>query len=100
MTLAEVKELLEKEQENRELNTEQNYALAHALKFAKLDAKASRKLVEELQKIEPLSELHACKLADIMPRYPDEVRTIFAKERFALDANLIEQILETIRKSD
>ena len=100
MTLAEVKELLEKEQENRELTTEQNFALVHAQRFAKLDAKESRKLVEALMKIEQLSQAHACKLADIMPKYPDEVRTIFAKERFTLDADVIEQILDLIRKSE
>ena len=100
MTLAEVKELLEAEQKKRELTTEQNYALAHALKFAKLDAKKSRKLVEALMKIDPLSEAHACKLTDIMPRYPDEVRTLFAKERFVLDPDMIEGILEIIRKSE
>ncbi len=92
--------MLEKEQENRELTTEQNFALTHAQRFAKLDAKESRKLVEALMKIEPLGQAHACKLADIMPRYPDEVRTIFAKERFVLDADMIEKILETIRKSE
>ena len=51
-------------------------------------------------KIEQLSQAHACKLADIMPKYPDEVRTIFAKERFTLDADVIEQILDLIRKSE
>lgn len=90
--------MLEKEQDKRELTVEQNYALTHAQKFSKLDAKKSRELVEELAKIEPLTEAHACKLADLMPKYADEVRTIFAKERFVLDADMIEQVLETIRK--
>lgn len=98
MTLAEVKELLEKEQESRELNVEQTYALTHAQNFAKLSAKESRKLVDALLKIEALSDFHACKLADILPKYPDEVRAIFAKERFILEEDTIDEIIETLDK--
>ena len=98
LTLAEVKEILEAEQEIRQLNTEQNYALTHAQRFAKLSAKDSRKLVEELVEIEALTEYHACKLADILPTYPDEIKTVFAKERINLEAETINQIIGIIDK--
>lgn len=98
MTLAEVKELLEKEQGIRELTTEQTYALTHAQRFAKLSAADSRKLVGDLLKIELLNEYHACKLTDIMPKYADEVRAIFAKERFIIEDETISQIIDTIDK--
>ena len=82
----------------RDLTTEQNYALTHAQRFAKLDAKQSRNLVNDLLKIEELNDFHACKLTDIMPKYTDEVRTIFAKERFILEDDTIKKIIDTIEK--
>ena len=98
LTLAEVKDLLEDEQEKREFTTEQKYALVHAQQFVKLDAKQARKLVEELLKFDMLTEAHACKLADLLPRHADEVKAIFAKERFVLEAGTIDEILEIINK--
>lgn len=77
VTLAEVKEMLEDAKKERELNYEQNRALEHCQKFAKLDAK---KLVEELVKLD-IDERVATKIADLCPRTPDEVAAIFAKER-------------------
>ncbi len=98
LTLAEVKEILEKEHEKRELTTEQKYSLVHAQHFAKLSAKDARKLVGELVKIEALNDYHACKLTDILPTFPEEVRAIFAKERFILESETIDQIIEIIDK--
>lgn len=98
LTLAEVKDILEKEQKKREFTVEQKYALVHTQQFAKLSAKDARKLVKELTKFEMLNEMHACKLADILPHEPEEVRAIFAKERFILEPETIEEILEIIRK--
>ena len=40
----------------------------------------------------------AVKLADIMPRIPDEVRIIYAKERFTITSEQIQEILDIIEK--
>jgi DNA-directed RNA polymerase subunit F len=93
LTLAEIKELLQKEQKKRELTMEQNYALEHAQKFAKLKAKEARKLANELEKIEPVTDIIACKLVDLMPRYPEEVRAVFSKERAVITDDDIKEIL-------
>ena len=98
LTLAEIKELLLKEQSNRILTLEQNYALEHATKFAKLDAKESRKLVKALMKIEIIGEPIACKIADLMPVHRDEVESIFLKERISLDEDTLSQILDTVKQ--
>ena len=98
LTLSEIKELLKKEQSLRILTLEQNYALEHATKFAKLEAKESRKLVNDLQKIEQVSESLACKIADLMPKHRDEVDAIFLKERTTLEEGSITQILDTVKK--
>ena len=98
LTLAEIKELLEKEQEVRVLTMEQNYALEHAAKYSKLGAEDSRKLANELAEIEQVSEALACKLVDLMPQHPDEINAVFLKERTTIDDGVISQILDKIKQ--
>ena len=98
LTLAEIKELLTKEQKKRTLTTEQNYALEHATKFAKLSAKDAKKLVKELESIEPLNTLQACKIVDLMPQYPEELKAVFLKERVTIDDETISKILEKVKE--
>ncbi|MCK4266229.1 MAG: RNA polymerase [Thermoplasmata archaeon] len=98
LTLAEIKELLQKEQKIRELTMEQKYALEHSEKFAKLKAKEAKKFVKELVKIEQVTEGIACKLVDLMPRYPEEVRAVFSKERAVTTEETIKEILDQVSK--
>lgn len=98
LTLAEIKELLKKEQEVRVLTMEQNYALEHATNYSRLDAKDSRKLADELVEIEQVSEALSCKLVDLMPKHKDEVNAVFLKERTSIDDTVISQILDKIKQ--
>jgi DNA-directed RNA polymerase subunit F len=99
LSLAEVKELLEKEKDNREeLMPEQKLALSHAEAFAKLTKAKTKKLVNELTKMDQMSEPNAYKIADVMPEEPDEVRAIFSKERFTLTKEETHQVLKLVRK--
>lgn len=98
LSVGEVKKLLEKEKKKRELSPEQKIALEHAKQFTKLDSKKLKKLRDELEKYEFVSSANAARLADILPTHPDDVKIIFAKERFTLESKDIEQILKTVRK--
>jgi len=98
LTLAEIKELLTKEQKKRTLTTEQNYSLEHSTMFAKLDSKDAKKLVKELKKIEPLNTAHACKIVDLMPKYPEEIKAVFLKERVTIDDETISKILDKVKE--
>ena len=98
LTLAEIKELLQKEQEVRVLTMEQNYALEHAIKYSKLDAKDSRKLANELAEIEQVNEALACKLVDLMPKHPDEIQAVFLKERTMVEDSTVSQILDKVKR--
>lgn len=100
VTLAEVKEWLEEAERARgELTYEQKLALDHARSFAlKLDADKSRGLVAKLQKATPkVSEAYAVKIADLLPTHPDDVRVVFAKERFQLEKDEMDKILEAVQ---
>ncbi len=99
LSLADVKELLEKEKDNREeLMPEQKLALSHADAFAKLSRTKVKKLVAELVKMDQMSEPNAYKIADLMPEEPEEVRAIFSKERFTLTKDETDQVLKLVRK--
>ncbi|MFQ6127354.1 MAG: RNA polymerase Rpb4 family protein [Thermoplasmata archaeon] len=98
LSLGEVKKLLEKEGKERELTSEQTLALQHSETFARLGPMNVRKIVKELVKMEHISEFHACKIADLLPTRPDDVRAIFAKERFTLSKEEIEKVIKTVEK--
>ncbi len=72
VSLTEVKNLLEKEEKNRELTYEQKLALEHAKHFAKLGITKAKKMVSELLELERISEPFAYKIIDILPAHPEE----------------------------
>jgi DNA-directed RNA polymerase subunit F len=98
VSLAEVKNLLEKEEKVRELTYEQKLALEHAKHFAKLGVTIVKKMAEELLKLERISEPFAYKIIDILPMRPEEVRAIFAKERFTLEDSEVKKIIKIVEK--
>jgi len=103
ITIAEAKETMEKitkeRQEKAELLFETRRALKHLRTFAKLPADKAKELVEELMKLPQVPRRDiAVKLTDIMPRIPDEVRIIYAKERFTITSEQIQEILDIIEK--
>ena len=113
LTLAEAKETLQnlrsrskgakKEEEGaeeEEIRYERRKASEHTSKFAKLSAKQSRALVDELSELPKMKESIAVRIADLVPKSPNEVRAIYAKERFTLTETDIESVLDIIAKHD
>jgi DNA-directed RNA polymerase subunit F len=98
VTLAEVLELLEKQKKRGELEYGQRLTYDYAQKFAKLDAKKARELVEELLKLGNIREHQAVALVDLMPETEEDVQLIFAKERTRLGEGDIKKLLELIKK--
>ena len=100
VTTAEVKEILETEMGEREDPTnEQKYAKEHADRFGKIKRDQAVTLVEELLENVPRVKEHlAFKLADFLPEHPDDVRSVFARERFTLTDEELTQILDIIKK--
>jgi len=99
VSLAEVKNILKKiSKERKELLYEQRIALEHAQKFAKLPVKKTEEMIKELQKLDFLQEKHAYKIADLLPKTADDVKTIFAKERITLGEDEIKNVLDIVGK--
>ncbi len=101
LTLGEVRELLdevkkERENESKELGYELRKAISHSEMFFKLDAKKSRELMNELMRLEKMKPEIAVRIADILPMSNDEIRSIYAKERYTLSENELKQILDLV----
>lgn len=93
---AEVKEILEEFSEKNELSYEQNLTLAHVTNFQKLPLEDTEKLIEELESI--VKTKYAIRIADLMPKDLADLRLIFAKEKFPMKKDEMEDVLKILNK--
>lgn len=104
LTVSEAKELLQEIEaeragdEERELRYELARAIDHVNRFAVLDPEESRELVDELQELEFVDEPVAYKIADLLPQSRTELRAVFAQERYALEGDELDEILDIVAK--
>ncbi len=103
LTLSEVKNLLEdirdeRVKEDKELGYELRKAISHAEMFAKLEPGKSRELMDELLKLDKMKPEIAVRIVDILPLTNDEVRSIYAKERYTLSEKELKDILDLVMK--
>ncbi len=115
ITIAEVKDILAEEQEKRlaeagpqepdlpqkeVMDQSTKAAMEHAQKISRITAEQARELAEKALEIPCVnnSEAIACKIADILPEYPVDVRAIFSKERIALSEDDINAVLDLVSK--
>ena len=104
LTVAETKEILEELEreratdEDREMRYELARAIEHVNRFAVLDPEESRELVAELEDHDKVDETTAYKIADLLPRSRDELRAVYAQERYSLSGDELNEILEVVVK--
>jgi len=101
LTLSEVKEIfleLTTPRSEEEFTYEFRRALDHVKNFSKLTGSQARQLVNELKNLEKMKEEIAIRIADIMPLSKDEVRSIYAKERFSLTEEELNEILDIVAR--
>ena len=104
LTVAETKAILEgleserADDEDREMRYELARAIEHVNRFATLDPEEARELVEDLLELDKVDESTAHKIADLKPRDRDELRSIYAQERFTLDGDELDDILDVVRQ--
>jgi len=83
------------EREDDELSHAQQIGLEYLRKNLKIkDRESFEEIREELTEIESIKDKHVLKLLELLPQEPEEVETIFSKERVKLDDSDIEQIVE------
>lgn len=105
LTISEAKELLSEVEaeraldEDRELRFELARAVEHVNRFATLDPEEAQEFVDELLALESIGdEAVAYKIVDLLPRTRTELRAVFAQERYALDGDELDEILDVVAK--
>ena len=104
LTVAETKEILEglemerAADEDREMRYELKRAIEHVNRFAVLDPEESLDFVDQLQELEKVDEATAYKIANLRPLDRDELRAIFAQERYSLSGEELDEILNVVKQ--
>lgn len=95
---AEAKEIMISREKEKELVYEQKLAIEHLKKFTKLKPEDAKKLAKEVSSILRMNPETLVQIIDILPKTPDEVRMIFAREKFSLKEDEINKIIEVVKK--
>ncbi|HUT38093.1 MAG TPA: RNA polymerase Rpb4 family protein [Methanoregula sp.] len=80
----------------KEMSYEFRRSIEHANQLAKTSPEKADALVAELLKMEKMKPEIAFRIANIMPKTRDEVRAIFAKERYTLSPEELDKIIEHV----
>jgi DNA-directed RNA polymerase subunit F len=94
-TTAEARRTLEKAKEE-ELGEFQRRTLDYTTKFAKISAQKSERLVRELGEKFQLDRKDAIQIANIMPRYVEELRTILTVKGRIIGGTQLEDMLKLV----
>jgi len=102
VSLPEVAEILKSKEKQYaeaevELLYEQRRALEHAVKFSKSSSKDAKAMVAKLTELDvTLSPERIVNIIDLMPDSVDDIRAIFAKERFKYTEEEINKITDVV----
>ena len=80
----------------KEMSYEFRRSIEHANQLAKTTPEKAEDLVAELSKMEKMKPEIAYRIANLMPKNRDEVRAIFAKERYTLSPEELDSIVELV----
>jgi Uncharacterized protein conserved in archaea len=80
----------------KEMSYEFRRSMDHANQLSKTTPEKSKELVDKLLKLEKMKPEIAYRIANIMPKSRDEVRAIFAKERYTLEPAEIDNIIDLV----
>lgn len=81
---------------DREMGYELARAIEHVNRFAFLSPEDANALVSDLQEFEKVNESTAYKIADLLPRDRDELRSVYAQERYSLSGDELDEILNVV----
>ncbi|MFA6224907.1 MAG: RNA polymerase Rpb4 family protein [Methanoregula sp.] len=80
----------------KEMSYEFRRCVEHANQLTKTPPEKLQALVAELLKLEKMKPEIAYRITNIMPKTRDEVRAIYAKERFTLSPEEVDTIVELV----
>jgi len=98
VTMAEAKDIVLERENDKELSYEQKLASEHLKKFTKLKASEAKKFVGDISEVLRMSSETLVQIVNLIPKTPDELRLIFAREKFSLKEEEVQKILEIVKK--
>ncbi|MFB6135813.1 MAG: RNA polymerase Rpb4 family protein [Halobacteriaceae archaeon] len=103
LTVPEVKDLLadieaERVADERELRYELARAIDHVNRFSVLSPEEADELVAELAELQKVDEKTAYTIANLLPQSRDELRAIYAQERYALGGDELDEVLDVVAR--
>ena len=101
VTLPEIRESLLKIEAYRlesgkEMSYELRKSIEHVNHLAKLSAESSQTLLSTLLELDKIKPDIAYRITNLMPKNRDELRAIYAKERFTLTPEELDMILDLV----
>ena len=82
-----------------QIQYEHKLALDHVRLLAQSSPEISKAIIEKVIELEHVDGYYAAKIADILPMHPDDVRSIFARERFSLGRDEIDSIINAVKET-
>jgi len=102
ITLSELREQLQAMEAQRiesgkEMPYELRKSIEHANNLAKTSPGKSRDLANALLNLEKMKPDIAFRIANVMPRTRDELRAVYAKEKFTLSGEELDTIINLVK---
>ncbi|MCX6767611.1 MAG: hypothetical protein NTY90_02680 [Candidatus Micrarchaeota archaeon] len=85
-------------EEAGELSYEQQNTLDYAEKFAKMSVKNAAELDKKLREIGALTEKQTVAIINILPKKPEELKAILAKDKIELDEEQIKTVIKLAKE--
>lgn len=95
---SEVKQILAKREEQRELGYEQKITLAYLKTIYKAAPTKVSKVIESLKQIEKLNERQISSIVNMLPQDLDDLRVLFSNERADLSAEEKQKVLDAVKE--
>ncbi|MEA5037829.1 hypothetical protein SDC9_17322 [bioreactor metagenome] len=83
---------------SRSISYELRKSIDHADSLSKCSVETAKSLLVDLASMEKMKPEIAHRIVNIIPQSRDEIRAIYAKERFTLLPEDLDQILDTLHK--
>ncbi|MBU2100867.1 RNA polymerase Rpb4 family protein [Candidatus Micrarchaeota archaeon] len=94
--LVKVKEMLKEIAKEGELTYEQTLTLKYADKFSKITRAKAEKLIEDLMKIEGMTEEIAIKITDLLPQN-EEILSLIISKKVKISDEDMKKIIKTVK---
>ena len=81
-----------------QIQYEHKLALDHVRLITQATHEQGKQIIEKVIELEHVNDYYAAKIVDVLPMHADDVRSIFARERFSLGHDEIEVIISTVKE--